>query len=358
MENKLHQDSNNITSRPLSAEVQEIINYRPHWIIRRGNVIFSVVLLLLFSFTFMIEYPDTVNGTARLVSKEPPVIIKTVMNGQLYRLMINSGTDVVKEQPLALLRCNADHSEVLKLYEWLSESETGMKKGKLMEELSRPSALFKNLGDLQAEFENFKRIKVKTAERLKEMLSGYNNPQRLGGTKIQAVYPGKIQEQQREYLASLSGFKSSIQNWMNKYIITAKTGGKVNFISLLQENQLLDSGDLLFYIQPRTANYFVEIRTGQTDFGKISTGQQVIVKLAGYPAAEYGSLKAVITDIVPFLNERDSFILKAELVNGLTTSYEKDIHFVNRLSGTAKIITEKRRLSDRIFGQLRGMAGR
>ena len=43
----------------VSNEVQEIISYRPHWIIRRGNVFFFCTLVLLCAFAWVIHYPDS-----------------------------------------------------------------------------------------------------------------------------------------------------------------------------------------------------------------------------------------------------------------------------------------------------------
>lgn len=50
----------------LSNEVQELINYRPHWIIRKGNGLFFLVLLLLLAFTLVIHYPDVIEGQVKL----------------------------------------------------------------------------------------------------------------------------------------------------------------------------------------------------------------------------------------------------------------------------------------------------
>ena len=51
----------------ISGEVKEIISYRPHWMIRKGNILFFTVLISLLALTWFISYPDIVNGSARLV---------------------------------------------------------------------------------------------------------------------------------------------------------------------------------------------------------------------------------------------------------------------------------------------------
>ena len=48
----------------ISDDVKEIISYRPHWIIRKGNVVFFAILLSMLAATWVIKYPDVVQGAA------------------------------------------------------------------------------------------------------------------------------------------------------------------------------------------------------------------------------------------------------------------------------------------------------
>ncbi len=58
----------------LSDEVREIISYRPHWIVRKGNIIFLIVLSCMFLLTFLIQYPDIITTPARLVRSNPNIL--------------------------------------------------------------------------------------------------------------------------------------------------------------------------------------------------------------------------------------------------------------------------------------------
>ena len=55
----------------VSDEVKEIISFRPHWFIQKGNAIFLLILLSLLSLTWFIQYPDIVNSSAR-PWRQPP----------------------------------------------------------------------------------------------------------------------------------------------------------------------------------------------------------------------------------------------------------------------------------------------
>jgi hypothetical protein len=50
-----------------STAVNEIIAHKPSFLIRHGNLIFLLILLLILSASFLIRYPDVVPATARLL---------------------------------------------------------------------------------------------------------------------------------------------------------------------------------------------------------------------------------------------------------------------------------------------------
>jgi hypothetical protein len=52
-------------------------------------------------------------------------------------------------------------------------------------------------------------------------------------------------------------------------------------------------------------------------------------------------------------NRRDSFLVKVSLPMGLETDDHREIFFRNSLSARAEVITDNRKLSDRLLGQLK-----
>jgi len=88
-------------------------------------------------------------------------------------------------------------------------------------------------------------------------------------------------------------------------------------------------------------------------FGKIKTGQKVIFRLDGYPDAEYGHITGAVSYISSLPNDRDSFLVKVDLPDGLKTNFNKTIYFRNNLSASAEVITDNRRLADKFFGRLK-----
>ncbi len=137
----------------ISEEVKEIISYHPHWMIRRGNLVFFAVLLLLLLLTLFIEYPDVVAGSARLVAINAPKPAVAHKEGKLVNLLVTAGRDVAKGQHLAVIESTGNYEEVIQLYRWLQLSLATARGGEfenLVEAM--PPALY-NLGDLQTPYQ-------------------------------------------------------------------------------------------------------------------------------------------------------------------------------------------------------------
>jgi HlyD family secretion protein len=133
----------------------------------------------------------------------------------------------------------------------------------------------------------------------------------------------------------------------------APENGKVLFTSSLQENELITIGQQLFYIEPKETHTYAEVMASQQGLGKIKLGQQVLLKVESYPSREFGQLRGTVSYIATIPNRRDSFQIKVNLTDGLHTNYDKNIFFRNNLLARAEIITDDRKLIDRLLGQLR-----
>jgi hypothetical protein len=82
----IHQAQNELKS----DEVQELISYRPHWIIRNGNSIFLLILFLLLVFTWFIKYPDVIKGSLKLT---------VIHENHYYGQMLASKAGLMKIKP-------------------------------------------------------------------------------------------------------------------------------------------------------------------------------------------------------------------------------------------------------------------
>lgn len=161
-----------------------------------------------------------------------------------------------------------------------------------------------------------------------------------------------IVDQRQKFQSSLLELKSEVEDWVQQYILVAPETGKVLFPASLQENQLLSQNELVFYIQPRHTFYHAELLAGQKGFGKINIGQKVMIKLESFPSGEFGYIAGKVEHISDIPNRRDSFLVSVSLPMGLQTVYNHSILFRNNLSGQGEIITNNRRLFNRLAGEI------
>lgn len=82
--------------------------------------------------------------------------------------------------------------------------------------------------------------------------------------------------------------------------------------------------------------------------GKVQVGQRVNLKFANYPYMEYGIVIGVVSKMSSIPNG-DYYALEVNLPGQMVSTFGKKFEFQQELKGTAEIITEDRRLLDRIL---------
>jgi multidrug efflux pump subunit AcrA (membrane-fusion protein) len=414
----------------VSDEIHEVVSYRPHWIVRKGNVFFLLIILFLLSLTWFIKYPDIVNASARLVAINPPKLITARAEGRLLKLFVANEQSVTKDQHLGYIESTANYEQVMKLKNWINQIIIATEKNKYDILISEPMPQLADLGELQVNYQSFENEFAETKQILnggyyvkkrnalqkdvqflitlknnssqqKELLERdkqlqqkeYDAYETLARDKVVAPlelnqYKSKllakdqglqqmnvqitssdinrhnkekellelqktVADQQQKFHSALLDLKSQIEKWLQQYVLVASEEGKVLFVSSLQENEMISNGQQLFFIQPDATNVYAELMAAQNRFGKIKNGQRVMIKPESFPSNEFGYIIGKISYISNIPNRRDSFLIKADLPKGLKTNYNKDIFFSNDLSARAEIITDNRKLFDRLTGQLK-----
>jgi multidrug efflux pump subunit AcrA (membrane-fusion protein) len=163
-----------------------------------------------------------------------------------------------------------------------------------------------------------------------------------------------IAQQKGIFTQSLHTLKAQLDDWKNKYLLTAPIAGKIAFASFLQENQQLQNNQTICFINPENTQYFAELYIPQSNFGKVKQGQKVLLKLPAYPFQEFGAVTGKL-DFISSIATDTGYLAKVLLPNGLQTNYKKQVQYHEGLSAQAEIITEDLKLSDRLLNQLRSV---
>lgn len=144
----------------------------------------------------------------------------------------------------------------------------------------------------------------------------------------------------------------AVDGWKEKYLIESPVDGKVTYTSYWNNNQVIKAGEVLATVIPDNASRII-IRAAipASGLGRVRVGHEVNIKLSGFPYLEFGVLRGRIKSL-SLVPVNDSYIAEIDLVNGLKTTYNKEIGFISEMTGTADIITDNSRLIFRLIKPL------
>lgn len=141
-----------------------------------------------------------------------------------------------------------------------------------------------------------------------------NQAASLARGKELAELDNLIEEEKKKFVQSMNSLISEAENWKQQYVLSSPSNGRVIYSSVLQENQYLSQSVEIFYVYSENSNYFGEMHLPQRDFGKIKTGQDVLVKVRSYPYEEYGFLRGKIRSISDIPVKDSVFLSTVEIL--------------------------------------------
>lgn len=181
----------------LSNEVQEIISYRPIWILRNGITLFLIIVLCIIASTFFISYPDIVKAGAVLTSINAPKEVKTKTEGKLIKLDAVEGKYVNQYDVLGFMESSASHLEVISLSKTIDSLQILMSRGNVEIIPRYLLRQYQNLGETQQAYQSFTQAFIL----FKQYLQNGYYLKRKGMLEADVVYLQRLHEnllQQKE----------------------------------------------------------------------------------------------------------------------------------------------------------------
>jgi len=105
-----------------SNEVQEILTRIPSWMIRWGNTLILVFILLVLFISWLIKYPDILQAQAVITTNIPPENVVAKTNGKIKQILVYDKQNVSPGQALAVIENNAKYKDVVLLKKLMDES--------------------------------------------------------------------------------------------------------------------------------------------------------------------------------------------------------------------------------------------
>jgi multidrug resistance efflux pump len=158
-----------------------------------------------------------------------------------------------------------------------------------------------------------------------------------------------IQIQEQLFIQELRTLQAEIAIWDKKYVLRAPSKGYVYFTAFLEAGQNIDVGTDLFYVTTQQKRMYAICNVPQQNFGKITLGQQVIIKFNSYPYNEFGSVIGKVDQISRFPDKSGRFPVKVILPNGLRTNYNKRLKYRLGMTAQAEIVTDNVSLFQQMF---------
>jgi multidrug efflux pump subunit AcrA (membrane-fusion protein) len=187
---------------------------------------------------------------------------------------------------------------------------------------------------------------IKNAEMTLLQLS--ENLWELGITKENEL--NNLKNQLKEMQVTL---QTQINIWIENYVLTSPINGSITQTNYWSENQVINAGERLATVVPNEETIIIaRAYIASVDLGKVAIGQQVNIKLSGFPYMEYGVLIGRVNSIsqVP---EKEGYVAEIELIKGMESVFGEKLKFIQQMDGTADIITEETRLIYRLIHPLR-----
>ncbi len=163
------------------------------------------------------------------------------------------------------------------------------------------------------------------------------------------------QEQQREMMAAFDKLIAEVDIWEQQYLLEAPIDGLISFTRIYAENQNVRNGDKVLTVIPSEKGEIIgKIDLPMEGAGKVKPGQTVNIQFANFPHLEYGMVRGTIRSISQVPDNRQ-YTVEVELPDPLVTNYGIPIPFTQGMLGRAEIITDDRRLLERIFSPIRSV---
>jgi multidrug efflux pump subunit AcrA (membrane-fusion protein) len=142
--------------------------------------------------------------------------------------------------------------------------------------------------------------------------------------------------------------RSYIFGWQQRYSLIAPTDGKVSFMVHLQNRLFVKPGEELIAILKPKGSYLGLASVPVAGIGKVKVGQKVMILLESFPYYEYGMLEGTVESISE-LPVENNYRIEIAMPKGMMSSHNEVLRFSPEMVGSVEIVTEDKRVIQRIF---------
>jgi len=234
-----------------------------------------------------------------------------------------------------------------------------------MRSLERDSVMFRENYISQAEYENALKSYLSKKNSLagfdasmtSALLSRLQTEQQILELETQKVM--ETSEYERRIAQSRNTLLGQLALWKEQYAVIAPYDGVVSLQNVWGKGQRVSVGDIIASIAPSDGITVIgRLKVPSSGFGKVEVGQEVNIRLYGFPYLEFGILKGMVASIssVPESTQEGlAYTVDVTLPDGLESTYHNVFPFVQNMDGSADIITDDMRLIEQFVRPIRSL---
>ena len=98
-----------------SEQVQELLEAVPNWMIRYGNMLILIFIIMFLMLSWFIKYPDIITSEAQITTKLPPQKKYAQVSGKLDSILILDNENLKENDILAVIENTANFEHILLL---------------------------------------------------------------------------------------------------------------------------------------------------------------------------------------------------------------------------------------------------
>jgi multidrug resistance efflux pump len=208
------------------------------------------------------------------------------------------------------------------------------------------------------DLERAETVYLQTRRQLQELQSRvFDNKlqiEQLSGQIVDLDQNRSLQSMQKWLLVreQLRRLQSAFASWQQTYHITSPIAGRLSLTQVWGAQQFVQANEVVATVVPTEGPGQIIGRAflPPQNAGKVQPGMRVNIRLDGYPYQEFGVVQGQVGEIALVPDPTD-YLLEIDLPDTLVTTYQRTLPFTQELPGTARIITEDRRILERIFDQ-------
>jgi HlyD family secretion protein len=137
-----------------SEEIQDLMVKKPSWMVRWGITSLFLLILLMLFFTWVVKYPDMIEGRVVITANEPPLKVVNRVNGKVQHLFFKDNQEIKAGDIIAEIQSPISWEVISYLQKFIDGFDHELSSGAT--EFTPPDTGDYNFGDLQMPVNNMR----------------------------------------------------------------------------------------------------------------------------------------------------------------------------------------------------------